>query len=420
MLTNTQLTDFLTSIVALLLAAHLMGFIFTRLHLPRVVGEITGGFVLGPSCLSYFAPGVGEFLIPSDPLQDRLLNAFHWVGLTLLMFTAGFRVQHGFAARDWKVALVLLASATVLPFCAGWGLTVFYDLAPYNGPNGNALTLSLIVGIAVAVTSIPVISRIFIDLDIIKTRFAQIVLAVATLQDILLWGVLAIATAVAGAELITGQQLFVAIGKPIIFCTIGIAVGPLLLKFAQTLRITSVIRSAKLGFALIWCFVVTQLAALMDVNVIFGAFIAGIVLGSLKPGQMEEEKKQIADFSLAFFVPLYFAIVGHAIDLPNAFDLQLFLGFLVFSTVVEGVCAYLAIRSLRFNALTGFNFAIAMNTRGGPGVVLASITHGLGLIDERMYVTLVLTAIVTSIIAGVWFRYATRTGLPLMDNSRPD
>ena len=130
MLTNAELANFLTSIVALLLAAHLMGFAFERMRLPRVVGEITGGFVLGPSCLGYFAPEITEFLIPGDPFQDRLLNAFHWVGLTLLMFTAGFRVQHGVFQHDKRVMLVLLASVTVLPFLAGWAKK--YGLCRYE------------------------------------------------------------------------------------------------------------------------------------------------------------------------------------------------------------------------------------------------------------------------------------------------
>ena len=75
-----------------------------------------------------------------------------------------------------------------------------------------------------------------------------------------------------------------------------------------------------------------------------------------------------------------------------------------------------AVISLSFGNLASFNFAVAMNTRGGPGIVLASITLGVGLIDERMYVALVLTAIVTSIIAGAWFRYVTRRGHPLMED----
>ena len=134
---------------------------------------------------------------------------------------------------------------------------------------------------------------------------------------------------------------------------------------------------------------------------------------------MENEKNQIANFSLAFFIPLYFAIVGYAIDLPNAFDPWLFFGFLTFSTVVEGLCAFGA-WAMRFNNLTSLNFAVAMNTRGGPGIVLASIALASGLVDQRMYVALVLTAIVTSVVAGAWFRYQTLRDRPLMEDKQAD
>ena len=414
MLTNAELAEFLKAIVVLLLAAHSMGFVFDKLHLPRVVGEITGGFVLGPSCLGLFAPGVAAQLISGSPLQEQLLSAFHWVGLTLLMFTAGFRIQHGFLMKDGKTVFILLASATILPFGAGWAATAYFDLGGYIGPNGDAVTFALVLAIAVAVTSIPVISRIFIDLGIINTRFARIVLAVSTIQDILLWAVLAVATSLAGAKTGTQSEVAAVVVKPLVICVAGLILGPPVLRFLQKLKIASVIRSAKLGFALIWCFLVAQIAAFFDVNIVFGAFIAGVALGSLKPGQMEEEKEQISKFSLAFFIPLYFAIVGLAIDIPTAFDLWLFIAFLLFSTVVEGLCAFAAMRALRFNGLTSFNFAVAMNTRGGPGIVLASVAFETGLVDERMFVTLVLTAVTTSIAAGAWFRYIVQRGIPLM------
>src|SRR5437899_11671503 len=71
-----------------------------------------------------------------------------------------------------------------------------YNFAPYSGLNGNMLSLAIIVGIGVSVTSIPAISKIFIDLKIMDTRFAKIVLVIATVEDVIQFGALAIATAV--------------------------------------------------------------------------------------------------------------------------------------------------------------------------------------------------------------------------------
>jgi len=112
---------------------------------------------------------------------------------------------------------------------------------------------------------------------------------------------------------------------------------------------------------------------------------------------------------------MYFAIIGFRIDLPGAFDAPLFLGFLIFSTTIEGVCVFVTMRLSRCNTLTSWHFAVAMNTRGGPGIVLASVAFDFGLIDERFFVTLVLVAIITSLAAGAWFRHAVAAGLPLLD-----
>ena len=154
--------------------------------------------------------------------------------------------------------------------------------------------------------------------------------------------------------------------------------------------------------------------AALDVNVVFGALIAGIALGSLDPQIAAKEIKQLSTMSMSFFIPIYFAMVGYTIDLQSAFSLPLFTGFLFFSTLVEGVCVFAAIYFLRYSVLTCFNFAVAMNTRGGPGIVLASMTFSLGLIDERLFVALTLTAVSTSLISGVWFRYLVQNDRPLM------
>lgn len=417
MLTEAELSGFLVAIVTLLLAAQFCGYLVEKIYLPRVVGEIFGGFLFGPSVLGAVSPELSGFLVPRGEPYEDLIGAFYWLGLALLMFTAGFRIHHRFSKTDKRTVLVLLVSATVVPFAAGWIATTVVDFTAYMGPAGNNISMTLIVAIAVAVTSIPVISKIFVDLGLIETRFARIVVSASMIQDMILWAVLAVATGLAGADAasVPGSEIALAVGKPLAFCLVGLFVGPWLLRVLQHRRPAAIIGSARLGYCLLWCFLVVAVAAVLEINVIFGALMAGIAFGSLKPGQLEQEKTQIAAFSLAFFVPLYFAIVGYRIDIPGAFDATLFLGFLVFSSVVEGACVFAAMRWMRFRVLTCLNFSVAMNTRGGPGIVLASITYSFGLIDERLFVTLVLTAIATSVVAGMWFRILQRRNLPLMD-----
>lgn len=415
MLTNLELTQFLISAVSLLVMAHSVGYAFERLRLPRVVGEICGGLLMGPSVLGLVLPGVAGWLVPDEFLHAKLLSAVYWMGLILLMFTAGFRVQRNFDSGERRLAGLLLAGATVVPLAAGWGATAIVDLDAYIGPQGNPTTLALIFAIAVAVTSIPVISRIFMDLGIVETRFAKIVLAASTVQDVLLWAGLAVATSLAAAQSPSLADGALAAGRTLAFMALALVLGPPLLGYANRLRLNLVLKASRLGYTLIWCFLMVALAAALEVNVVFGAFIAGVVLGRLPPGDFDEAKTQISSFGLGFFIPIYFAIVGFRIDLPGAFDPLLVFGFLGFSSAVVGLCVFATMRLGRCGTLTSWHFAVAMNTRGGPGIVLASIAFDFGLIDERLFVALVLAAMATSLAAGAWFRYAVGANLPLLD-----
>ena len=119
-------------------------------------------------------------------------------------------------------------------------------------------------------------------------------------------------------------------------------------------------------------------------------------------------------FSLVFFTPIYFAIVGLKLDLLRSFDPLFFLGFFVFCCVVKSLATAVAGRLTTGDWLSTANLAAALNTRGGPGIVLASVAFDAGIIDERFFITMVLTAVVTSLFAGVWFRYVLNQGWPLL------
>lgn len=125
-------------------------------------------------------------------------------------------------------------------------------------------------------------------------------------------------------------------------------------------------------------------------------------------------KAQIKLISLALFTPIYFAVVGLKLDLIHSFDVIFFLGFLLFSTVLKGGGALAVGRIIKQKRLASLNFAIALNARGGPGIVLATVAFDLGLISETFFVALVLTAIVTSLIAGFWLRYVKNRGWDLL------
>lgn len=415
-LSDLELTRTFIAIVLLLSLAHGLGYLFQRtLGFPKVIGEIIGGLLLGPTVLGFFLPSVHQWIFSAFPGEAQLLALIYWIGLVLLMFLSGCEIQKTIDTEDAKLVAVILAGATVVPFLVGWFAPRFYDFSPYLGTKGNPLSLTIIVAIAIAVTSIPVISKIFIDLDIIDTRFAKIVLAAATVQDVILWAALAVAIGLASGQGSTAIGILPKVLMTLLFFAVALLVMPRLLEVLHRSRFNVLMKSSATGYVLFVCFAFAGLASAAGVNIIFGAFLAGIVVGLTTNSKVYNVRVHIREIGLGFFIPIYFAIVGLKLDLVHHLDLGLFLGFLAFSASVEAVSTIAAARLVCRDWLSSVNFGFAMNTRGGPGIVLATVAFDVGLISEEFFVALVLIAIVTSLAAGYWFRFVLAKGWDLLN-----
>jgi Kef-type K+ transport system membrane component KefB len=413
-LTEVEITRFFFAIVALMGMAHFVGSLFVRMKMPRVIGEIAGGLILGPTVLGALAPGAHEWIFKGFAGEDKLLAMASEFGLVLLMFMSGMEIKARFARDDRKVAFPLLAGATLLPFIVGAAAPRVFDFTSYMGPNGNLSSLTIIIGIAVAITSIPVISKIFIDLGIMHTRFARICLTVATVEDIALWGLLAVAISLSKSA---DPSVYDVVKTPVvtlIFFIVAMVGIPRLLNGLCRTPARNVVENRPVRLALLTCFGMVAVSELLGVKEMFGALLAGMAITRLPSDVVEVVRTKVKAFALVFFTPIYFAIVGLKLDLLKSFDPAFFLGFFLFCCVVKSLATAVAGRFTTGDWLSTANLAAALNTRGGPGIVLASVAFDAGIIDERFFITMVLTAVVTSLFAGVWFRYVLSQGWPLL------
>ena len=414
-LTDVEITRLFVAIAALMGMAHLLGSLFARLKMPRVIGEIAGGLVLGPTVLGAISKGAYTWTFNGFDTEGKLLAMASEFGLVLLMFMSGMEIKARFAREDRKVAFPLLAGATLLPFLVGLAAPKVFNFKPYMGsPTVNSSSLTIIIGIAVAITSIPVISKIFLDLGIMHTRFARICLTVATVEDIALWGLLAVAISLSKSS---HPSLSDFIRTPLVtiaFFAVAMVLLPRLLNGQLRTPAHSVVDNRPVRFALLACFAMVAVSELLGVKDMFGALLAGMANCRLPNDVVDVIRTKVKAFALVFFTPIYFAIVGLKLDLVKSFDVKFFLGFFLFCTVVKTLATTVAGRLSTGDWLSTFNLAAALNARGGPGIVLASVAFDAKIIDERFFVTLVLTAVVTSLFAGGWFRYVLSKGWPLL------
>jgi len=411
-LKESELERLFLSIFSLLVSAHFFGYYFSKFSLPRVVGEIFGGILLGPSFLGFFSQTYYDELFNYFPEQGKILAFLYWIGLVLLMLSAGFKIDRTSNAKDKKLILNLIISSTILPILGGILYCKFYDFTPYKGKYGTDFSISIIVCISIAITSIPIISKIFIDLNIIHSRFAKIILAAATLHDLILWT--GLDAAIKSSNKGNANTILAAF-TTILFLSFSLFLGPWLSKHIVNLNGNSLLKSSSIAHIIIVCFFMVIITNHFGINIVFGALMAGMIIGTLNNESFRLAKDSVSDFSLAFFIPIYFAIIGLKINLPLHFDFQLFLTFFLFSSFLEIGCVFMSLKLLKNNWLTSLNFGFAMNARGGPGIVMASIAYEFSIINEAFFIVLILVAIITSLISGAWFKFVLNHGWQLYE-----
>src|SRR5262245_34204181 len=412
-----SLTRFLLSLVILVIAAHFFGHWFEKMRLPRVIGEISAGIVLGPSILGALHWGAYDLFLFDEFVGHKvLLNAFYWLGLCLLMFTSGFHIQRQLPADERRDILLLVIITSSVPFALGWWAVSFIPVEQYMQHTANILAFKIVFAVSVTVTSIPVISKIFVDLGLMQSKFAKVVVATATLHDIVLWTAIAVATTVQNSGDVHVGELVGAVVVCLVFIAFFLVFGPRLI--ALIIRLAPQFSNLyPVGLLLIVCLALAALASYIDVGAVFGALIAGMLFGSLPQREFQEAREVIRTFSMSFFVPIYFAMVGLQINFAGNMDVPLTLEYLVFSSAVIILTVWPAMRVAGHSGMVAWNFSVAMTTRGGPGIVLASLAYSIGIINQVFFVTLILTALVTSLLCGVWFRFVIDRRLELYEGA---
>jgi Kef-type K+ transport system membrane component KefB len=417
-MSSSQLGAIVLPLALLIATAHILGYFFTRLRQPRVIGEIAAGVLFGPALLGHFFPSAQQALFGAGGVAGRsvVLEFVYWMGLLFLMFASGAETRHLFSRDDRRQVGWLAGLGTGLPFLLTLAVLPWLPLDGLMGPANQRTSLYLVIGIAVAVTSIPVISKIFFDLKILHTRFARLVLGVAVVEDILLWAVLAVATALAKSGVTPNHQIALHVAVTLVYFAAGLALLPRLLKKLGRARWNVLAEASPVGYLVAVLFTYTALAALMDVNLVFAAFLAGFAIASEKV-RFAEALQALKQFSFAVFVAPYFAIVGYRLDLTRAFSIRNLLIVLTLACVVKLLAVAFGARAAGFRGLDVINLAVATNARGGPGIVLASVAFDAGIVNAMFYTTLVLVAVLTSQAAGAWLDLVLRRGWPLLSGA---
>ena len=412
---ESSLSSLLLVLLLLVGFAQILGYLFVKLRQPKVVGEIAAGILLGPALLGRLP--FFSHLVDSSRHQGNILDFVYWLGLLLLMFLSGAETQQLFTREERREVGWLVIVGTGIPFALGLILGPWLIRPVLAGPNANRISLIIILAVGVAVTSVPVVSKIFADLKILHTRFARLILGVAVLEDIVLWLALAVATTTAGKATLDPKAVSYHLLSTVAFFVLGLTIVPRIVKRINKAQFNVVAKNSPVGYAIAVLLAYCAVAGALKVSLVFAAFLAGFAVVHKKRRLFADALDAIGKVAFAFFIPVYFAIVGLKLDLVRGVSLWMMGAFLAGTCVVKILSVSLAGRFAGFRGLDLLNLAITTNARGGPGIVLASVAFDAGIISPKFYTTLVVAAVITSQIAGAWLEYVLRRGWPLLSSA---
>lgn len=385
---DTHLVQLLfLDLTLVLLAARALGYLAGRVGQPPVVGEIVAGILLGAMLNSFPA---GETLLPTD--VRSLLSGLATVGLAWFMFAIGLELDVGaLRARRRGVASVA-AWSTLIAFVLGvLAALVLLLRRESDHPEGFAV----FIGLAMSVTAFPVLARILADRRLLNTRVGDLSLALAALDDVLAWSVLAVLLAV-----ISGQGSWVvALSVPYVMAMV-LVVGPALRRLTARQDAGPDPRAhvALFGFGLLS----GAATEALGLHFVFGAFLAGAVVNSHIPGPLRADLRDRAEKLSSLLLPVYFVIAGLRIDLAALEASDVLDGLLVLAAAIAGKVGggYVGARRYGLDRREAGMLATLMNARGLTELVLLEIGYRAGLIDQSLYSVLVVMAVVTTAMTG--------------------
>lgn len=407
-ISHDHLLVLLIQMGALLILAIGLGRLALRLRLPAVVGELLAGVVVGPSLLGNVAPAFSHWLLPRDPEQMHLIGAISQLGALLLVGITGAHIDLGLLRRKRVVIGWVSMGSVLFPLVLGVGLG-FLLPASVIGEGGDRTTFAFFIGVAIAVSALPVIAKTLMDMGLLHRNVGQVIIGAAAVSDVLGWMLLSVVSAMATA----GFRLVV-VAESVGYLLIVLAVTVFLARplIGRVLRpIACSAESTELGIAACVVLIVLSAAGTHALNMepILGAFLCGTVIGSLGRNS-RRLLEALRPFVMAVLAPLFLATAGLQVDLSALKDLSVLSAGLITLVVAVGgklVGGYAGARMGKLDHNESLAIGAGLNARGVVEIVLASVGLGIGVLNTASYTIVVLVAMVTSVMAPPLLRRTT-------------
>lgn len=402
-------------ILVLLVATRLFGEVAERLGQPALVGELVSGVLLGAIFVQELGGTPLEVL--HELQESRVFKALTELGMFFIMLFAGIEMHPKEMAAHSRSAVITAVGGMIVPIALGFALG--WNFLPENDAR---FAQSMFIGIALAVTAVPATVRILIDLNLLKQRIGQVIVAAAVFDDILSLVLMAWLTGLIGAGGNVGfVEIAIIAGKVMVFFAVVVPIGffayPIIGRYLKKVHVKEIDFSVMVIIAITF----GLLAHVLGLHLIIGAFTAGVFFGPGVVGEINYNsvRSKVSGVTFGFFAPMFFASIGFELDFSAVGNAPLFLLSIIAVAFVgklvgAGIGALIAGLPRR----ESFAVGVGMSARGAVELVIAGIALDAGLFDipgsssiiaDSLFSAIVIMAVVTTLVAPVLLKWIMHT-----------
>ncbi len=376
------------ALILMITLADACGFLFERLGLPELVGEICAGILLGNLALL----GI-DFNFSALLRDSEFMTYAAELALVLLLFLVGLESDMKDLLKVGRNATAVATAGVLLPVLLGLGT------ATALGINGGLQ--GWFVGAMLAATSVGITAKLLDAQGKLKSPSGEVILGAAVIDDVLGILLLAVLASIAASGEFAWSSMLLIVAEALLFFALAIVIGQRLMP--EMIHMVAITKHASVwtGFAFCLALGFAQLASLAGLAPLIGAFVAGLILddvyfrvgASLQKHTLEELIRPISDI----FISIFFVYIGAQVQLEVLADPKIVLIILALTAVAvlsKSLAGFL-VKGPGFDRL---GIGLGMVPRGEVGLVFASFAFAQGIFQPSVYSALVMVVLLTTVI----------------------
>lgn len=392
------------ALAALLGTAKFAGELMQHFDQPSVLGEILAGILLGPTVLGHFRPDIYASLFPSQGAIPIVLDTVTTLGVVFFLLTAGLEIDLRSIFRQGRSALLVSFLGVLVPFTFGFAGAAAFPQFLGAQRGADRVIFALFVGTALSISALPVIAKILMDLNLLRSEMGTVVMSSAMFDDLVGWILFSTILGLmhAGAHEGSASRTILLVG---LFVALTLTVVRWLIdKIVPWLQAHTSWPGGVLGFVFTLTLLAAAFAEFAGIHAVFGAFIVGIAVGE-STHLRKRTSEQIHQIVTNVFAPFFFATIGLRTNFVTHFDLPVTITLIAVASVGKLAGAGWGARLGGMDRRTSFGIGLAMNARGAMEMILGLLALQAGLIRENMFVALVMMALFTSMASAPALRF---------------